>query len=219
MISALDTYLGWDRPRHHKGCKRPQWDVAVRRDEHTARACYYGDEPLKHSCPDEYCAHGNSFTKLTVRIVCTSCGAAQLVTGEDTSDTGDSATSTSDLGYGLPPRQAAGLLLWPGQPWLRFGRAASDERHDFVVTRAKAKRVTADVVVGQITQGRGKQGGLVWAACAVPDPEGSFGYGQQLRWAHANDGRGRSGSPLRTVTAAARWIGARLAEQQTGGDR
>jgi hypothetical protein len=219
VISALDTYLGWDRPQHFKGCKRPQWDVAVRRDEHTARHHGYGDEPLKHSCPDGYCAHGNSFTKLTVRIVCTSCGTAQLVTGEDTSDTGDSSTSSKHLGYGLPPRQAAGLLLWPGQAWLDFGRAASDEPHDFVVTRTKVKQVTADVVVGQISQGRGRQGGVIWSTVAVPDPKGQFGYGQQLRWAHANDGRGGGGSPLRTVTAAARWIGARLSEQETGGGR
>ncbi|MGW1525415.1 hypothetical protein [Streptomyces sp. NPDC002159] len=42
-----------------------------------------------------------------------------------------------------------------------------------------------------------------------------YGYGQLIRWAHANDGRGRGGNALRTVTAAARWIGARMAEVET----
>ncbi|MFJ6386415.1 hypothetical protein ACIQJT_02280 [Streptomyces sp. NPDC091972] len=215
MISALDTYLGWDRPEHYDGCKRPSWDVAVRRDEHAARyGGGFGEPPAKHACPDEYCAHGTFFTKVTVRIVCLSCGAAQLVTGEHTEDTGTSITSSRHLGYGLAPRQAAGLLLWPGQAWLDFGRALSEEPHDFVVTRMGVKRVTEDVIVGQLTQGRGKLGGIVWTALAVPDPEGPFGYGQQIRWAHRNDGRGDGGAPLRTVKAAARWVGARVVEHQ-----
>lgn len=218
MISPLDTYLGWDQPQHHTGCKWPQWDVAVHRDERAYRRTWHGEPPLKHDCPQGECGHGNSFAEVMVRIVCKSCGAAQVITGEDTPDTGMTTTSTKTLGYGLAPRQAAGLLLWPGQPWLDFGRALDDEPHDFVVTRTKAKQVTKDVVVGQIAQGRGKQGGVVWTALAVPDPEGQFGFGQHLRWAHANDGRGRGGSALRTVMAAARWIGARLAEQQAGGE-
>lgn len=216
MISTLDTYLGWATPEHYTGCKRPQWDVAVRRDEHAIRYHGYGDEPLKHSCTNEGCSHGNSFTKVTVRIVCVSCGAAQLVTGEHTDDTGTETTNTKWLGYGLPPRQAAGLLLWPGQPWLYLGRGLDDEPHDFVVTRTKVKKVTKDVIVGQITQGRGKQGGVIWSALAVPDDDGQFGFGQHLRWAHANDGRGRGGSALRTIPAAARWIGARLSEAEGG---
>ncbi|MEH0547325.1 hypothetical protein QA802_30830 [Streptomyces sp. B21-105] len=214
MISPLDTYLGWEQPQHREGCKRPAWDVAVRREERAYRRHYNGESPLAHGCGQEDCGHGNSFTEAMVRIVCKSCGAAQLVTGEDTPETGSTHTSTRYLGYGLPPRQAAGLLLWPGQPWLALGRAVAEEPHDFVVTRQKVKQVTADVVVGQITQSRGERGGVVWTALAVADPEGQFGYGQHLRWAHANDGRGRGGSPLRSVAAAARWIGARLAEEK-----
>ena len=215
MISALDTYLGWDKPEHYDGCKRPAWDVAVRRDDNEYRHNWgFGESSPKHSCTDEDCGHGNSFAKVTVRIVCLSCGAAQLVTGENI---GTSTTSAKHLGYGLPPRQAAGLLLWPGQPWLDFGRAVDDEPHDFVLTRTGVKQVTKDVVVGQISQSRGGRGGVVWTALAVADPDGPYGYGQHVRWAHANDSRGRGGSPLRSVRSAARWIAARLAEQQAQG--
>ncbi|MFJ6540542.1 hypothetical protein ACIQMP_07840 [Streptomyces sp. NPDC091385] len=216
MISALDTYLGWDQPQHLPGCKRPAWDVGIRTEEREYRHRSYGDPPLKHNCPDECCEHGNSFDATIVRIVCTSCGAARVITGERTQDTRDTETSTQDLGYGLPPRTAAGLLLWPGQPWLLYNLRESGERHDFVVTRPKAKHVAEEAIIGQITQGRGERGGVVWTALAVPDPDGPYGFGQRLRWRYANDGRGRGGSPLRSVPAAARWINERLAEAQGG---
>ncbi|MDX2681070.1 hypothetical protein [Streptomyces soliscabiei] len=214
MISALDTYLGWEQPQHHVGCKRPVWDIGIRREERAYRHHYNGEPPLQHGCTEEHCGHGNSFDQVMVRMVCRSCGAAEVVTAEDTPDTGRTTTSTKYLGYGLAPRQAAGLLLWPGQPWLGVGRALDDEPHDFVVTPTGVKQVTEGVVVGQISQSRGGRGGVVWTALAVPASDGQFGYGQHLRWAHANDGRGRGGSALRTVPAAARWIGARLAEAQ-----
>ncbi|MGW4733857.1 hypothetical protein ACWEQC_32625 [Streptomyces shenzhenensis] len=215
MTTPLDTYLGWEQPEHLTGCKRPAWDVTFRREESAYRSSWHGAPAPKHACPEpeEDCGHGNFFTKLVVRIVCASCGAAQVITGEDTPDTGVSTTSTRWLGYGLPPRRAAGLLLWPAHPWLDVGRAVSAEPHDFVVTGPKARQVTDDTVVGQIAQNRGKLGGLVWSALAVPDPKGQFGFGPRIRFAHAHDGRGRGGTPLRTVNAAARWIGARLAEQ------
>jgi hypothetical protein len=217
VISPLDTYLGWEKPQHHEGCKRPSWDIGIREDESRARYQYRGDDPIKHSCSQEDCGHRNTFAETVVRIVCKSCGAARVITGEKTSDTGETVTSTTYLGYGLAPRQAAGLLLWPGHPYLDFGRIGSEEPHDFVLTRARVKQVTEDTVVGQITQSRGKLGGIVWTALAVPDPKGQYGYGQRIRWVHANDGRGRGGTPLRTVPAAARWIGARLAEASSLG--
>lgn len=217
MVSPLDSYLGWEQPQHFVGCKRPVWDIGIRTEEREYRYHGHGEPPLKHSCPDEYCGHGNVFDATVVRVVCTSCGAARVITGEQTSDTGSTTTSTKALGYGLPPRRLAGLLLWPGQPWLNLGRALDEEPHDFVVTRAGVRQVTQDTVVGQLTQGRGKRGGLVWAALAVPDPNGQYGLAQPVRFAHANDGRDRGGSVLRTVPAAARWVAARLAEQQSAG--
>lgn len=218
LASALDSYLGWERPQHHAGCKRPSWDIGVRTEERELRYHGYGEAPLKHKCQDdEFCAHGNTFDKTVVRLVCKSCGAAQLITGEKTEDTGISTTSTKWLGYGLTPRRQAGLLLWPGQPWLDYGRHNSDEPHDFVLTRTGVKEVTEETIVGQLSQSRGQRRGIVWAALAVPDPKGQFGYPQRIKFAHCNDGHHQGGSPLRTVGAAARWVAARLAEQQTQG--
>lgn len=216
-LYGLATYLGWEQHQHHDGCKRPAWDVGIRTVENEYRyAGSYHEERPKHGCPVEYCAHGNSFTKLVVRLVCHSCGAAQVVTGEHTEDTGGTTSDTRQLAYGLAPRQVAGLLLWPAQPWLDLGRLSSEEPHDFVVTRPKVKRVTEETVVGQITQGMGKLRGRVWTTLAVPDPAGPYGLTSHLRYAQANDGHGRGGSPLRTIPAAARWIGARLAENIAG---
>ncbi|MFI5880856.1 hypothetical protein [Streptomyces sp. NPDC051554] len=212
MKSALDTYLGWEQPKHHRDCTRPAWDISIRTDDDVARSGGHMGAVVKHGCSDEFCSHSSSFAQTVVRIVCHSCGAAQVVYGEKTDDTGTTLTDTRWVAYGLPPRQAVGLLLWPAQPWLNTGRAHDPEPHDFVVTVLKVKKVTADVVVGQITQSRGAQGGVVWTALAVPHPDGQYGAGQSLQWLHANDGRGRGGNPLRTVTAAARWISARLSE-------
>ncbi|MFC8676716.1 hypothetical protein ACFUEN_29025 [Streptomyces griseorubiginosus] len=214
MKSPLDTYLGWEQPRHHNDCARPVWDIGIRTEEGVVRSGGHMGEIVKHACTDEFCTHRGTFDQTVVRLVCKSCGMAQVISGEKTEDTGISDTGTKWLGYGLKPRQAVGLLLWPAEPWLSFGRGVSDEPYDFVVTRAKVKTVTEDTVVGQITQGRGKHNGLVWTALAVPDPAGRYGAGQRLKWVHANDGRGRGGTPLRTITGAARWIGARLDEQE-----
>ncbi|MEU9972315.1 hypothetical protein [Streptomyces sp. NPDC051014] len=216
MISALDTYLGWETPRHFKGCKRPVWDVTLRTDENEYRPHQLGEPAPKHSCAEEFCSHSNKYDRLTVRILCRSCGAAIVVRSEESKETGRTETSTKWTAYGLPPRQMAGLLLWPAVPWLDFGRASSDEPHDFVITRTGVKEVTKDTVVGQLAQDRGRRGGLLWTATAVPDPDGEFGWGTPIRWAHRNDGRGQGGSPLRTLRGAARWVGARLAEQMAG---
>jgi len=217
VTSALDSYLGWEKPGHRRGCAKPAWDVSLRTEEKKYRHVDYVEAPLKHECPDEYCRHGNSFDRAVVRIVCYSCGAARVITGEKTEDTGESITSATHLGYGLPPRKVAGLLLWPGIPWLDVGRLREAEPHDFVVTRLKTKEVTKDTLVGQISQSRGDRGGVVWTALAVPSPTGQFGYVSAVSFEHANDGRGRGGSPLRSVAAAARWIGTRLAEQPEAG--
>ncbi|MDN3021568.1 hypothetical protein [Streptomyces sp. S.PB5] len=219
MSSVLDTYLGWETLPHLTGCKRPALDIGWRRSEHTYRRHRgFGEPHHNHKCQDEYCeTHGNTFTEIRVRIVCTSCGAARVLTGEDTDDTRDTPTSSARLGYGLPPRQKAGLLLWPATPWLDFGDRR-DEPHDFVVTRTGVKTVTAKAIVGTLTQGDGKLRGRIWACLAAPDPEGQFGFSTPLRFAYCNDGRGRGGSPLRSVGAAARWVAARLAEYEaTGG--
>lgn len=214
MRSVLDTYVGWDKPEHLKGCRRPAWDIGIRTEEKEYRRYRGFGEPVhKHGCTDEYCRHGDSFDKTVVRIVCTSCGAARVITGERTEDTRDTQTNTERLGYGLAPRQQAGLLLWPAKP--AMGYDLVDELHDFVLTRTGVKQVTADAVVGTLIQGQGRRGGRLWTALAVPDPEGEYGFLQPVRFAQRNDGRG--GAPLRTLGTAARWVAARLAEQTTGG--
>ena len=204
MTSVLETYLGWDEPQHLAGCKRPSWSVDMRTDHDEWRDRHGGDA---HSCPNDECQHGDRYERTTVRIVCRSCQAALVIRGEDAS-VSEGAYVTH--GYGQPPRTVAGLLLWPGEPWLNLGRLSSDEPYDFVVTRKGVTRVTESDVVGVITQGRGKRGAIIWNAGALPTP----GKYARLNWGATNEDR-----PARTVMAAARWIAAQLFEheQQGGG--
>lgn len=202
MTSVLETYLGWDEPQHLAGCKRPAWSVDIRTDRDELR-----DRLVEgaHACANEECQHGSRYDRTTVRIVCRSCQAALVVRGEDASIS-EGAHVTH--GYGHPPRTVAGLLLWPGETWLYFGRLSSDEPYDFVVTRKGVTRVTESDVVGVITQGRTKRRAVIWNAGALPTP----GKYARFNWGATNEDK-----PARTVAAATKWIAARLAEQQTGG--
>lgn len=210
-MRVQDSYLGWELLTHARGCTQSGWEVSVRLNDDARRhsSGLGHEERVEHRCADEYCRHGNRFDELVVRVVCRTCGMTEVITGEQTEDTGRSTGSTKWLGYGLPPRRLAGLLLWPGEPWLPIGRANSPEPHDFLVTRPGVKRVTEEVVAGQITQGRGRRGGVTWAGCAVPDENGPYGY-SHIRWAYAEDG-------FKTPAAAAKWVAARLAEAEAGG--
>lgn len=213
MSTVQDTYLGWERLSHAEGCKQPVWEVDLRRREDAWRykASLAYEERAEHKCADEHCTHGDRFDELTVRIVCFSCGMAEVITGERTEDTGRSSTHAKHLGYGMPPRRVAGLLLWAGEPWLNVGRAVSDEPHDFLVTRPGVERVTKEAVAGQITQTRGKRGGVIWTAAAVPAEDGPYGVGLgRVRWTRVQEG-------FKTPAAAAKWIAARLAETAVGG--
>lgn len=206
-MGVQTTYLGWEELAHRRDCKRPQWTVEVRDDSSAYRyRPRHGEPQPNHSCPDGYCDHGSKFTEQTVRIVCRSCGVVELIKGEVTEDTGRSTTSTRELGYGLAPRKVAGLFLYPGEPFLNFGRLGTNEPHDFLVTRTRVDRVTAEDVVGQIVQGRTKRRAVCWNAAAGPRTDGPFGYGDGVHFGEASD------DSLRTVTAAAKWITARLAE-------
>ena len=204
MTSALETYLGWEEPQHLASCKRPAWSVDVRTDQGEFRGRHDGEA---HACRNEDCAHGDRYDRTTVRIVCRSCQAALVVHGED-AHTSQGTTGHTTHGYGQQPRTMAGLLLWPGEPWLNIGRLRSDEPYDYVVTRKGVTRVTEADVVGVITQGRGKRGATVWDAGALPTP----GKYVRLNWGCTNKDK-----PARSVAAAAKWIAARLAEQQPGG--
>lgn len=213
MRSVQETYLGWEELTHRKGCARPGFEVSIRRNDDALRhhSGLAHEERVEHGCEGAYCGHRNTFTETVVRIVCRSCGVAEVITGEETEDTGRTTTSTKWLGYGLPPRRMAGLLLWPGDPWLSIGRAESPEPHDFLVTRPGVRHVTKEEVTGQITQGRGKRGAVMWTASAVQSKDGPYGAFDRIRWAQVQDG-------FKTLAAAAKWISAELAaERGTGG--
>lgn len=204
MTTALETYLGWEELQHLAGCKRPAWQVDIRTDRAEFRDRLGGDA---HACPNDACDHGDRYDRTTVRVVCRSCQAACVVRGEDAS-VSQGMTANTTHGYGQQPRNMAGLLLWPGEPWLSFGRLSTDEPYDFVVTRKGVTRVTEADVVGIINQGRGKRGAVTWNAGALPTP-GKYG---RFNWGATNED-----TPARTVAAAAKWIAARLAEQTGGG--
>ncbi|WP_225080486.1 MULTISPECIES: hypothetical protein [unclassified Streptomyces] len=211
MTSVIESYLGWQEPEHLAGCKRPHWSVDFRTDDDAFRDRHGSD---KHACPNEGCDHGDSYPRTTVRIVCTSCQAAVVIRGQaDRINQGMTANTTH--GYGLPPRRLAGLLLWPGEPWLNVGRLGTADPYDFIVTPLGVKKPSQADVIGTITQGRGKRGAVIWTATALPATDGTYGYGC-IRWTRASDGR--DGTPLRSVAAAAKWINAQIANPQTGGD-
>lgn len=204
MTTATSTYLGWDLLVHFKGCEKPAWtvDVRTKHDEWRGR-----DGGEKHDCPNEECWHSDRLTRTTLRIVCLSCSRAYMLDSEEELRAGSPSTITK--GYGEAPRRVAGLLLWPGDPFLYFGRLSTPEPWDFVVTRAGVTRVTEDDVVGVISQASGKRGARCWSVVAARSDEGPYGL-SPLRFAHAAE-------RLRTVAAAAKWTAARLAEAETGG--
>ncbi|MFE2046620.1 hypothetical protein ACFXAZ_38060 [Streptomyces sp. NPDC059477] len=205
MTSVLETYLGWDEPWHLVGCKRPSWLVDFRTDPGEYRSRRGGEA---HACANEDCGHGDRYPRTTVRIVCPSCQAALVVRGEDAS-TRQGTTATTAYGYGMPARSMAGLLLWPGEPRLRIGHLRAEEPFDFLVTGKGVKRPAEADVVGAISEGRGKRGGTVWHAVALPSP-GKYG---RFNWGRTNED-----APARTVAAAAKWIRAGLDVDEQGGD-
>lgn len=199
MTGVQGTYLGWQELGHSPECRRPVWTAEI--STATAyRNSYTGAE--RHRCADVECDHGPSYERTSLRLVCRSCGVVHQVRGEMD---GTSVSSSAQAGIGLPPRRVAGLSLWPGAPWLAFGRSDSAEPFDFLVTRPGAERVTEKTVVGEITQSLGHRGGVQWSAAAVASEAGPYGLRTTVRWAYAEEG-------LRTIAAAAKWIGARLAE-------
>lgn len=203
MTTVTSTYLGWEQPQHFDGCRRPEWSVDIRTDYDVFRARHGGPG---HGCPNEECDHrGDRYTRTSVRMVCFSCTAAVLVSGEaDRSSSGSAKTVT--WGYGQQPRKLSGLLLWPGEPFLTYGRLSSDEPWDYLITRPGVKRVTEADVVGVVSQAIGKRGATRWSVVAVRSEDGPYGL-SPLRFAHAEE-------YMRSVAAVAKWAAARLAEAQ-----
>ena len=212
MTTVQSTYLGWEQPEHKAGCKKPAWSVDFRTDPEEFRYRYNGGDSRPHECPNEDCGHGDRYPRTTVRVVCTSCQAAVVIVGEHC-HASRGATATTTRGYGLPPRRVAGLLLWPGEPFLDFGRLGSDEPYDFLDTRPGVKAVTRADVVGVIMQTRGKRGGVTWSAAT--DPRDSKYLRGRIDWAR-NSG---DDSTMRSVTAAEKRVAAQLPPPELGGGR
>lgn len=200
MTTVQSTYLGWEQPEHMAGCKKPAWSVDFRTDPEEFRHRHDG---TAHACRNEDCQHGDRYPRTTVRIVCLSCQTAVVIVGEDC-HTSRGPTAATTHGYGLPPRRVAGLLLWPGEPFLDFGRLRSDEPYDFLVTRTGVLRVTRADVVGVVMQTRGKRGGVTWTAASGPR-DNKYARGR-LDWARYSG----DDATLRSVTAAAKWVAAQL---------
>ncbi|WP_333769604.1 hypothetical protein [Streptomyces sp. IBSBF 2435] len=201
METARGSYIGWNELTHFTVCKRPAWTVDVRTEYDVYRERdRYSTAP--HACPDEECGHGPRMAEVTtVRIVCLSCTRAHVISSE----TGLSTTQARSLGYGLPPERKSGLLLWPGEPSLSYGRMASDVPWDYIVTRPGVTRPVREDLVGEISQTRGKRGAVRYRAVAVLSPTGEYGYGE-YRWSAAADS-------LLTVGTAAKWIASQVQAQ------
>ncbi|MGW1295116.1 hypothetical protein [Streptomyces sp. NPDC002533] len=201
MSLLTDSYLAWEEIAHRPDCAKPSWTVDTRIEDGVFRGVSGG---TSHACPNEECGHGERYTKTSLRVVCSSCGVALIMSGDDD---GMRSTSTKALGYGQPPKKAGGLWLYPGAPLLfGWGHGETDEPEGYLVTRARVERVTVDNIIGVIHKARGPRRGVQWSATSVPDPKGEFGYGL-VRWARA---RGE----FRSFTAAAKWI----AVQEQGGE-
>ncbi|MER7696206.1 hypothetical protein [Streptomyces sp. NPDC096095] len=198
MSLLTDSYLAWDELDHKPNCAKPSWTVDTRTEDRAFRTVNGGPS---HACPNEECDHADRYTKTSLRVVCSSCGLALIMSGDD----GFRGTSTRAIGYGQPPRKVGGVWLYPGAPLLfGWGHGETDEPEGYLVTQTRVDRVTVDNVIGSIHKARGPRRGVQWSAVAVPDPKGEYGYGL-VRWARAR-------SELRSFTAAAKWIAAQGGE-------
>lgn len=141
-------YIGWTPLPHDPGCGQAEWLVHER-----------GRDVLDGS-------------RLDLRFVCPSCGAAHLLR-VDTDTRPDTrwglqvreATTTRRIGYGCPPRRAAGLWLWPAP-----APDGSDDPANYVVTTVKARPQRREDVVGAAARYRTARGAHRWLAAVGYDP-------------------------------------------------
>ncbi|MFJ2589700.1 hypothetical protein [Streptomyces sp. NPDC087538] len=189
--AALSAHLDWNPFRHQPDCAKPVWEVGQRAEPDILRVRRGGPE---HACPNEECGHRDHYDRVTVRVLCRSCGTVHLISGEEYTTR---TTTTASTGYGQPPKRVAGLWLYPGPPLLDWGDAGPGA---YLCSREKVTRLSEDDIVGAVVEGRGKRGATVWHA--VAGPEFRSGY---VRWAK------RSGEkPFASTTAAAKWVAAQL---------
>ncbi|MGW9439623.1 hypothetical protein [Streptomyces sp. NPDC055607] len=192
---AVNAHLDWRTLHHREDCAKPAWEVALQTEAARPRPRRGGPE---HSCPDEECGHHDHHDKITVRVLCRSCGTVHLISGEEYTTR---TTTTARTGYGQAPKKMAGLWLYPGPPLLDWQDAGPSA---YLCSLEKVEHLTQKDIVGVVMEGRGKRGATVWSAAIGPDfqPYGLYGY---TNWAK-NSGE----KPFTSVTAAAKWVAAEL---------
>ncbi|MFI9311240.1 hypothetical protein [Streptomyces triculaminicus] len=196
---ALAAHLDWQPFRHRSDCTKPVWEVDQQRESDARRPRRDGPE---HECPNGECGHGAHYDRITVRVLCRSCGTVHLISGEEhTSRT----TTTARTGYGQAPKKVGGLWLYPGPPLLDLREYTSPGA--YLCSQEKVDRLSEDDIVGVVSEGRGKRGGTVWYAAVGPDfKPGALGLPGFAIWA-----KNSGDKPFTTVAAAAKWVKAEVA--------
>ncbi|MFI1535481.1 hypothetical protein [Streptomyces anandii] len=197
MNIVQDLYLGWTDLDHQQDCPLPVWEPQLRIDQGRRGRLLAHDHD--HGCPVEECDHANLFRRFTVRLVCRSCSAVHIITGQDV---GISRTTTQVYGFGQPALETDGLWLWPGQQTLP---GVDGEPREWVITRTPDRPCEPADVDGLICRYLSSGGHRRWQASAIADPTGPYGD-DQLRWA-------RRSSEHRSVSQAAAWIAAQYQPQ------
>jgi hypothetical protein len=197
---AIAAHLEWQPLGHQADCAKPVWEVDQQTVADALRPRHEGSE---HSCPNEECGHRAHYDRITLRVLCRSCGIVHLISGEEYTTR---TTTTVRTGYGQPPKRVAGLWLYPGPPLLRL--RGYDSPGAYLCSRQKVDRLSEQDIVGVITEGRGKRGRTVWHAAIKPEffppDRGLTGYAD---WAK-NSGE----KPFTSVAGAAKWVAAALDE-------
>jgi hypothetical protein len=187
-MDLIETvYFGWNPLAHAEGCTNPVWNDADVLHSEGVRPGITGDE--HHACANGICSHADTFTRVQLRLLCTTCGTVHTISGESLTHV---ISHTSATGWGQPPRQIGEVWLWPGCPTIAGGQP-----NQYLVTR-QAATVTPDTLYGIITGYRDADQTQRWIAAAVPDEQGAHQV-HSLRWRHASRG-------MAALEDAAAWI-------------
>jgi len=188
-MDLIETvYFGWNPLAHAEGCTHPLWDDAQVMHSEGLRPGINADE--HHACANGICTHADTFERVQLRLLCTTCGTVHTISGESLVHV---ISHTSATGWGQPPIQMGEVWLWPG----RRSATAASEPHQFLVPR-EAATVTRETLYGIITSYLDSEYKPRWIAAAVPDENGAHQV-SSLRWRHSSRG-------LAALEDAAAWI-------------
>ncbi|OEV13022.1 hypothetical protein AN218_05610 [Streptomyces nanshensis] len=192
--------MEWQPLAHGPDCAKPVWEIDQQTASDALRSRRGGPE---HACPNEECNHRDRYDRITVRVLCRSCGRVHLLNGEEhTART----TTTVRTGYGQAPKRVAGLWLYPGPPLLDWDWEDAGPS-GYLCAREKVARLTEEDIVGGIGEGRGPRGGTIWSAGALS----TFGPSVTGRAApHVTWARTSGDKTFATVAAAAKWVKAEV---------